>query len=270
MKNGYLLPGASLSGLRFLAIDDDPVSRELLAFRLKKCGARVDIAESSDRITNLLLSNSYYLVLLDIHMSGIDGFEIADIIRRSTGTLFKDIPIVALTSDILPETRRKMTEYKINDCVYKPIDFLELHSKLISILNLRSKALSTDVIKDRWRIPTEHINPSYLFTNYGSNKNEILRMLVKSASKLDEYTHSMLLAYRDKNDRELLYNAHKLVTVVEILGIKSIRLKLSEMQEFIILQKPMECVFTSIKFIDSVKQMAFKEVKDLIDHINQN
>lgn len=119
------LPEASTTKLRgqILLVEDGIDNQRLIAFHLKRAGARVDVAENGvvalDVINAGIASGlSYDLILTDMQMPEMDGFALARTLRDQ-GFLK---PIVAITANALPEDRQRCLEAGCDDYIVKPID----------------------------------------------------------------------------------------------------------------------------------------------------
>jgi len=118
------LPNTSI---RILLVDDLQLERMQLAIRLKQLGHQVEVAESGQKALEIYTSFDPELVLLDISMPEMDGFEVAQEIR----TRFEEwIPIIFLSSHEEPEMIAKAIEMGGDDYLVKPVDRVVLGAKL--------------------------------------------------------------------------------------------------------------------------------------------
>jgi PAS domain S-box-containing protein len=119
---------------RVLVVDDD--ERNLLAIRtvLEDIGDIV-IADSGEEALRHLLKGEFAVILLDVYMPGLDGYETAQIIRSREQT--KRIPIVFLSA-VNKETEHLMRGYSMGavDYVFKPVDSVVLRSKVAVFVDL--------------------------------------------------------------------------------------------------------------------------------------
>jgi len=107
---------------RVLVVDDGKPNRQLIRLILTKAGCTVDEAENGEEGINLALSNDYAIVLMDIQMPIIDGFE-------ATGQLRKqgyDKPIIALTANITREDEERCTSAGFSSFLPKPVNIDKL------------------------------------------------------------------------------------------------------------------------------------------------
>ncbi|MGP8306761.1 diguanylate cyclase [Vibrio sp. YIC-376] len=118
------------TSMRILLVDDVQLDRMQLAIRLKQLGHIVKTAGSGEEALSIYESFDPELVLLDISMPEMNGFEISLTIRET----FPDwIPIIFLSSHEEPEIIARAIEAGGDDYLIKPVDKLVLNSKLIAM-----------------------------------------------------------------------------------------------------------------------------------------
>jgi signal transduction histidine kinase len=126
---------------RVLVVDDEVANRELLEALLTDFGHDVDMAV--DGFAALAkLNPSHDLVLLDVMMAGIDGFEVTRRIRNESSV--SDIPICLVTALSGKEDRLHAVEAGANDFIAKPVDKMELKVRTASLLKAKE---AQDTIK---------------------------------------------------------------------------------------------------------------------------
>lgn len=113
---------------RILAIDDDEAITDLLSRALARDGHVVDVANDSASVLDLDLSR-YDLVLCDVMMPGMDGFELVDGIRARL-----DAPILFLTAKVAEEDAVRGLSLGADDYVRKPFGIAELRAKVAAHL----------------------------------------------------------------------------------------------------------------------------------------
>lgn len=114
--------------IRFLIVDD--IAENILALDalLRRDGLVVDHAQSATEALELMLVQDYALALLDVHMPGTDGYELAELMRSTERT--RGVPIIFVTAAERDETRRfRGYEAGAVDYIFKPIDPVVLKSK---------------------------------------------------------------------------------------------------------------------------------------------
>ncbi len=101
-----------------LVVDDEPVTREVARIMIGKAGHRALTAASGEAALALLARQRVDVVLLDMHMIGIDGIETAQAIRAMASSTQPEI--VALTADVSPETMRRLRQAGLGTILSKP------------------------------------------------------------------------------------------------------------------------------------------------------
>ncbi len=106
-----------------LLVDDDRVNRKYACVLLEKNGYRVDVAGSGKAALQKLRKGRYDVVLMDVQMPGMDGYETTRVIRdRRSGVCDHHIPVIAITANAMNGDREKCLSVKMDDYVTKPID----------------------------------------------------------------------------------------------------------------------------------------------------
>ena len=122
---------AELEGSLLLLAEDHPVNRTVLIQQLDIVGFRADTAEDGQEAMEKFVSGRYALVLTDLNMPRIDGYELARAIRRrETQTGASRTPIIALTANVMQGEPEKCREAGMDDFAAKPTTIPFLAAKL--------------------------------------------------------------------------------------------------------------------------------------------
>ncbi len=116
-----------LTGVTILLVEDNMMNIMIAQSFLKRWGADVEVAKNGLEAINLLNSAKHQLILMDLHMPVMDGYEATKRIRKKGITL----PIIALTANLLKEIEEKTKKIGIDDIVVKPFLPDELYSKVL-------------------------------------------------------------------------------------------------------------------------------------------
>ena len=120
-----------------LLVEDNGINREIEEELLKNLGYRVESACDGVSAYELLKASEpgkYALVLMDIEMPGMNGYETARAIRRLENERISMIPIIALSSDAMEEDRQKSLQAGMNEHFVKPVDIEALQILIHNIL----------------------------------------------------------------------------------------------------------------------------------------
>jgi two-component system sensor histidine kinase BarA len=126
-----------LAGKHVLVVDDNPINLSLVCRLLERTGARIATAENGQQAVQLASDFSFDLVFMDVHMPELSGLKAAEQIRdREVPGIHA--PIVALTADVVPETRERIFHAGMDDCLLKPVLEEELWTVVRTRLRLGS------------------------------------------------------------------------------------------------------------------------------------
>ncbi|KAB2953893.1 response regulator [Heliorestis acidaminivorans] len=118
-----------IRGASILLVEDNPLNRLIAQKILFNEGFLVDMAENGEIAYEKIKNNSYDLVLMDLQMPLLDGIETTKLLRADS-SIDPNLPIIALTADVLPETRQMVMDVGMNDFIPKPFDKKELFETL--------------------------------------------------------------------------------------------------------------------------------------------
>ena len=117
-----------IAGAEVLLAEDNEINQQVAQELLSQAGLKVTIANNGREAVHLVGKKTYAVILMDLQMPEMDGFEATQVIRESLG--MKDIPIIAMTANAMAEDREKCLEAGMNDHVPKPIDPEQLFATL--------------------------------------------------------------------------------------------------------------------------------------------
>ncbi|MDD3804544.1 MAG: response regulator [bacterium] len=120
-----------------LIVDDDIFLVDIMAFTLKQSGFEIIKAHNGQEAIDIISKEHIDLVLTDIMMPVMDGFELAANLRKNDST--KSIPIIFLTAKSNVEDKNKGFNIGINDYVVKPFNLKDLVSRINKALAVETK-----------------------------------------------------------------------------------------------------------------------------------
>lgn len=121
--------------LKILVVEDTYFNQLLVVEILKKHikSPEIIVAENGKIALDFLNNQSFDIILMDVKMPVMDGFEATRIIRESGNDKIRNTPILAVTASAVPEQLKKCTDAGMDDFVTKPIDDKELLKKIIQL-----------------------------------------------------------------------------------------------------------------------------------------
>ena len=126
---------------RILVVDDDPSNLNLVHHILESLGYEAELVDNGSDALDKLRSD-IQMVLLDAMMPGMNGFKVAERIRHDPA--FRNVPIIMVTVLSGTEDRRRAFDAGVNDFVSKPIDRLELKTRMESLFKVREIQAETE------------------------------------------------------------------------------------------------------------------------------
>ncbi len=118
---------------KILIVDDDPRNIFALKLTLKARGFQLESSTSAQEAIEMMKShNDFSVVLMDMMMPEMDGYEAIKIIRNTEG--IQEVPVIAVTAQAMPEDRQKCLDAGAQDYVSKPINVDVLLSSIEKIL----------------------------------------------------------------------------------------------------------------------------------------
>ena len=117
---------------RILLVEDNEMNRDMLSRRLIRRGYEVTMAIDGPAGIASAIENRPDLILMDISLPGMDGWEVSKVLRSRAETA--SIPIIALTAHAMEIDRQRSREVGCNDYDTKPIDLARLLVKIDALL----------------------------------------------------------------------------------------------------------------------------------------
>ena len=129
---------SSLRGKHILLAEDNELNAEIAIAILEETGLIIDRVEDGiqcvDRIEQMP-AGTYDMILMDIQMPNMDGYEATKCIRHLQDIKKAEIPIIAMTANAFEEDRKKAFDADMNEHIAKPIDIEKLRAVILSVLN---------------------------------------------------------------------------------------------------------------------------------------
>ena len=134
------LRSGAVGGARIVVVDDDPAVVRAVTAVLEAAGYRVEGARDQREALRAVLEDPPALVVLDVNMPGLDGWELCDILRRQSHT--RDVPVLFLTGRV--DVRDQITAMQVggSDYVTKPFRPEELRAKVDTWVRKRPRRRS--------------------------------------------------------------------------------------------------------------------------------
>ena len=147
--------GNILQGMRFLCAEDNEINAEILTELLKIEGAECTICENGEEILKAFEQSApgdYDMILMDVQMPVMNGYEATRAIRRSSHELAKTIPIIAMTANAFSEDIQHSLTAGMNAHVSKPVEMKVLEKTIRSIKSGGGVPNRRSLYSDEWKV----------------------------------------------------------------------------------------------------------------------
>lgn len=126
------VPDSALEGLKVAVAEDNKANQLVIRQILSRWKIQVIILNNGREAIDYLEHETPDVVFMDLQMPELSGFDAIEIIRNpDSAVLNHDVPVLALTADVFPETRDRIFDSGMNDYLLKPVNIDELKEKLI-------------------------------------------------------------------------------------------------------------------------------------------
>ena len=207
-----------LKNIKVLVVEDIPLNQLLMKTLLDEFGFERDIASNGKIAIEKLLTNSYDIVLMDLQMPEMNGFEATEYIRN---TMNSKIPIIALTADVTTVDLAKCKAVGMNDYIAKPVDERLLYSKIMGFVKkpftIDDQSLKVEI--DEKSEPTRCIDLEYLIRRTKSNPELMMEMISLYLEQTPTLISSMKQSLIEENWSSLYTAVHKIIPSFAIMGI---------------------------------------------------
>jgi CheY-like chemotaxis protein len=123
----------NLRGLHILVAEDNRINVLLLEKLLAKWQVTWVIAGNGEEAVDIVKQQNFHLVLMDIHMPKLDGYDAAKAIRALTDPVKRAIPIIALTASASHDLMQKVNAAGMQDRLTKPFQPSQLYESLLRV-----------------------------------------------------------------------------------------------------------------------------------------
>ncbi|MBF6641949.1 PAS domain S-box protein [Flavobacterium sp. J49] len=201
---------------KILVVEDMELNQLLMKTVLDDFGFECEIAGNGKIAIDKLEKNTYDIILMDLQMPEMNGFEATEYIRK---TLKLSLPIIALTADVTTVDVAKCKAVGMNDYISKPVDERLLYSKLISFIKKPVAIIENKSIGNKHTQTIKYVDLSYLTKLTKANPilmGEMINAYIKQTPPLVDL---MKQSFKDKDWSLLKATAHKMMPSFAIMGI---------------------------------------------------
>lgn len=199
--------------IKVLVVEDMALNQLLMKTVLEDFGFKTDIAANGKIAIEKMKSRSYDIILMDLLMPEMNGFEATEYIRH---TMNSKIPIIALTADVTTADLEKCKAVGMNDYVPKPIDENKLYNKIVALV-LSNKAVTRNKIAGTEK--TKCTDLTYLSQRTKSKPALMMEMISVFLEQTPPLVSEMSRSLHEKDWKALYSAVHKIIPSFSIMGI---------------------------------------------------
>lgn len=206
--------------IKVLVVEDMALNQLLMKTLLDDFGFERDIVDNGQIAVEKLQTDAYDIVLMDLQMPIMNGFEATEYIRN---TLKLNIPIIALTADVTTVDLAKCKSVGMNDYIAKPVDERLLFNKIIGLVKTpvlqKDISIVEDEIEEIESTTVKHTNLEYLKVRTKSNPKLMMEMITIYLQQTPPLLEAMSKGVLNKDWPLLAAAAHKIIPSFAIMGM---------------------------------------------------
>ncbi len=216
--------------LSVLLAEDNPINQKLATVLLEKAGHEVTLAHNGREAIELYRTGYFDLVLMDIQMPDVDGFEATYEIRKLQSETGLRIPIIALTAHASPADRKRCLAGGMDEYIAKPIRAADLY-ELIDRQTGHRSTLQSNSNSDVAQPEALLIDWERAFDTVGGDRPLLAELLKVFLKDRDTMVQNISRAIATKNDKELRLSAHSIKGALTHLGARESATLAGELEE---------------------------------------
>jgi PAS domain S-box-containing protein len=203
---------------KILVVEDMELNQLLMKTLLDDFGFECDVAANGKIAIDKLKNHTYDIILMDLQMPEMNGFEATEYIRNK---MKLEIPIIALTADVTTVDVAKCKAVGMNDYISKPVDERLLYSKLINFIKKPVAIIENKTVGNQKIQTIKYVDFTYLSKLTKDNPKLMTEMIQVYLKQTPPLLLTMKQSLKDKDWHLLKASAHKIVPSFTIMGIHS-------------------------------------------------
>jgi PAS domain S-box-containing protein len=245
--------------IKVLVVEDIPLNQLLMKTILDEFGFERDIAANGKIAIEKMQAKTYDIVLMDLMMPEMTGFEATEYIRNKMNS---KIPIIALTADVTTVDLAKCKAVGMDDYIAKPIDERLLFSKIVGLVKKQAIVIMNTDKEDDQSANAKCIDLDYLLHRTKSNPELMMEMISVYLEQTPALISTMKKSLREKDWHSLYSAVHKIIPSFSIMGISTDFENMArKVQEYASTQQHAESIPDMVLQIENVCNRACKELE---------
>jgi len=210
--------------LDVLLVDDNKTNQLLGKTRLERWGCNVDLANNGIEGVKKTQQKLYDVILMDIQMPIMDGYEATKIIKNDISEQVSKIPVIAMTAYTSKNDIKRAINAGMDDYIFKPFKPTEVYKLLKKYGKINEESnKAPEVIEKQLKFePKKYINLKFI-REETMNESSILALLIESfINDIDEFLEILDKGFKSKNWKLLHEATHKIKPSIRMFGISKL------------------------------------------------
>jgi signal transduction histidine kinase/DNA-binding response OmpR family regulator len=256
----YLELDKEIKNIKVLVVEDIALNQLLMKTLLNDFGFECEIAVNGKIAIEKLLAASYDIILMDLQMPEMNGFEATEYIRNKIDS---KIPIIALTADVTTVDLAKCKAVGMNDYISKPVDERLLYSKIAGLVKKNIPVLDKkedDSIRNK---KVRCTDLDYLSRRTKSDPALMMQMISLYLEQTPPLIRQMKKSFLEKDWGSLYSAVHKIIPSFSIMGISTdFEIMAKQVLEFASTQNRQDGIPELVLKLENVCTQACIELKE--------
>ena len=214
----YLELDKEIKNIKVLVVEDIALNQLLMKTLLNDFGFECEIAVNGKIALEKLQTATYDIILMDLQMPEMNGFEATEYIR---GKINSKIPIIALTADVTTVDLARCKTVGMNDYISKPVDERLLYSKIVGLVKKNIPVLDQKEDDSGQDKKFKCIDLGYLSRRTKSDPALMMQMIALYLEQTPPLIREMKKSLLDKDWSSLYSAVHKIIPSFSIMGISA-------------------------------------------------
>ena len=254
-----------IKNIKILVVEDMPLNQLLMKTVLEDFGFELDIVANGKLAIEKLQVGVYDIILMDLQMPEMNGFEATEYIRN---TMHSTIPIIALTADVTTVDIDKCKAVGMNDYIAKPVDENFLYNKIVGLVTKPVSNPIPKVVEIELSEKLKCIDLEYLIQRTKNNPGMIMEMIAAYLEQTPPLVTHMKQSFLDKNWEGLHAAVHKIIPSFLIMGINpDFESMAKKIQDYARTQLQNDGIHDMVLQLETVCNQACRELEEELKRI---
>jgi len=216
----------SLKHLKILLVEDNLMNQALAKSRMKSWNCNIDIADNGVIALEKIENSIYDLILMDIQMPEMDGYETTKRIRKLKPPIC-EIPIIAMTADASSNDEEKSLKTGMNDYISKPFNPESLYNKIIYHTKQKADNEDENIVEAEEKETDNHVDLSFLKKESLGDDDLFIFLINTFIANFESFLINVKAGIKSKDFESIYKESHKIISNVRMIAREPLQNKIS-------------------------------------------